>query len=98
MVELFHLSSDPYDQERFRRRRHITYERLPTAVLTAEDVIVTKLRWARGKDLDDVRDVIALQGEEKLDWGYIQKWTSQHGSQTKLEIIRAGLAATRMRL
>lgn len=96
MVELFHLSSDPYDQERFRRRRHITYEGLPTAVLTAEDVIITKLRWARGKDLDDVRDVIALQGEEMLDWEYIHRWTARHGSETRLDGIRAGLAAMRM--
>ena len=65
-VELFHLSNDGYDQERFRRRRAITYEGQRTATLTAEDVIVTKLRWARGKDLEDVRDVIAFQGVEKL--------------------------------
>lgn len=91
MVELFHLSSDPYDQERFRRRRPITYEGLPTAVLTAEDVIVTKLRWARGKDLDDVRDVIALQGEENLDWEYIHHWTAIHGTRTKLDEIRASI-------
>jgi len=96
MVELFQLGSDLYDQERFRRRRPITYEGLPTAVLTAEDVIVTKLRWARGRDLDDVRDVIALQGEDKLDWEYIRRWTARHGSNAKLDGILAGLAAMRM--
>ena len=96
MVELFILSSDPYDQERFRRRRHITYDGLPTAVVTAEDVIVSKLRWARGKDLDDVRDVIALQGEDRLDWEYIHLWTARHGSEAKLEDIRAGLASRKM--
>ena len=86
-VELFHLSTDPYDQERFRRRRSISYEGQSTTVLTAEDVVVTKLRWARGKDLDDVRDVIALQGKEALDWAYIHHWTVLHGSRAKLDVI-----------
>jgi predicted nucleotidyltransferase len=90
-VELFHLSNDPYDQERFRRRRPTSYEGQPTAVLTAEDVIITKLRWARGKDLDDVRDVIALHGEENLDWSYIHHWTEQHGRRAKLDDILSRL-------
>ena len=90
-VEMFHLSSDLYDQERFRRRRATTYEGQPTHVLTAEDVIVTKLRWARGKDRDDVRDVIAMQGSAALDWNYIHHWTGEHGSCAKLDAIRASL-------
>ena len=38
---------------------------------TAEDVIITKLRWSllgrRSKDRDDARDVIAVQGD-RIDW------------------------------
>lgn len=93
-VELFYLSDDPYDQERFQRRRRTNYDGVPTAILTAEDVVVTKLRWARSKDLDDVRDVIALQGEASLDWAYIHRWTAVHCSQDKLSRIRAGLSNT----
>lgn len=88
-VELFHLSSDLYDQERFRRRRPTSFEGHPTAVLTAEDVIVTKLRWGRGKDLDDVRDVIAVHGEGNLDWDYIHQWAARHATRAKLDAIRA---------
>ncbi|HTH49015.1 MAG TPA: nucleotidyltransferase [Candidatus Limnocylindria bacterium] len=90
-VELFYLSDDPYDQERFGRRRKTNYDGVPTFVLTAEDVVVTKLRWARSKDLDDVRDVIAMQGDEAMDWSYIHRLTALHGSQAKLDRIRAGL-------
>ena len=57
------------------------------SILTAEDVIVTKLRWARAKDLDDVRDVIAVQGDA-LDWDYIHRWTAVHNSRLKLDTIR----------
>jgi hypothetical protein len=59
---------------------------------TAEDVIVMKLRWVRSKDLDDVRDVIAVQGDA-LDWDYIHGWTAQHKSQERLERIRTLLAS-----
>lgn len=90
-VELFYLSDDPYDQERFQRRRRINYDGVPTSILTAEDVVVTKLRWARSKDLDDVRDVIAMQGDQTLDWAYIHRWTAVHGSQAKLDRVRASL-------
>jgi hypothetical protein len=90
-VELFHLSSDPHDQERFARRRAVLFDGQPTAIPTAEDVIVTKLRWARDKDLADVRDVIAVQGDAALDWDYIHRWTAQHGTRARLDAIRASI-------
>lgn len=89
-VELFYLSADAHDQERFKRRRATVYEGQPTFVLTVEDYIVTKLRWPRSKDFDDARDVIAMQGEA-LDWNYIHHWTAQHGSDAKLDRVRASL-------
>ena len=62
---------------------------------TAEDMIVTKLRWAiaRGgiKDRDDARDVIAIQGEH-LDWNYIDSWADRHGTRALLEKIRHELS------
>src|SRR5262249_17975326 len=67
-IELFHLSDDPHDQERFRRRRRERAYGREVSLPTPEDVIVTKLRWTqrslrRSKDWDDVRDVIAVQGD-----------------------------------
>jgi hypothetical protein len=89
-VELFYLSDDQHDQERFKRRRATTFEGLPTFVLTAEDYIITKLRWPRSKDFDDARDVIAMQGDA-LDWNYIHRWTDIHKSRAKLEKVRAAI-------
>ncbi len=89
-TELFVLSSDPFDQERFRRRRPFIFNGLPSFVLTAEDVIITKLRWARPKDLEDVRDVIAVQGD-RLDSDYLHHWTALHGTRAKLDEIRASI-------
>ncbi len=90
-IEFFILSDDGHDQERFRRR--VTKELLGRKVLipTAEDVVITKLRWAtrarRRKDLDDVQNVIAAQGE-KMDWDYIHKWCGEHGTMELLRELR----------
>lgn len=54
-IEFFRLSQDPHDQERVQQDFLDTRTFLPTA----EDVIITKLRWLlraeRNKDRDDVR-------------------------------------------
>ncbi len=88
-IEMFFLSDDTFDQKRFNRRRSIQYEGIPTFILTAEDVIITKLRWARRKDHDDVRDVIAVQGDAALDWNYIHQWAAIHDTRAQLDEIRA---------
>jgi hypothetical protein len=60
-------------------------------VLTAEDVLVTKLKWldraARTKDLLDIQHVIGVQGDS-LDWTYVEHWCDIHGSRPLLDKIR----------
>lgn len=96
-IELFMLSSDPHDQARFERRRRVFSSQIGCEIIvpTAEDVIIMKLRWAkiakRGKDSEDVRDVIAVQGDEFLDWDYIHHWCGLHGTRTLLDEIRASI-------
>jgi hypothetical protein len=89
-VELFRLSTDPHDQERFRRRIEREVEGRKVYIPTAEDVVITKLRWAsqlaRGKDIDDIRNVLALQ-QEKLDWEYLHHWTAQHDTRALLDDV-----------
>ncbi len=90
-IELFHLSSDIHDQERFKRRRPTQFDGEPTFIPSPEDVIVTKLRWARRKDVDDVRDILMFVGATDLDWDYIHHWTAIHGTRGKLDEIRASI-------
>ena len=93
-IELFRLSDDPHDQERFRRRLRVKLFDQDAFVPTAEDVIITKLRWVvhgrRTKDVDDIRDVIAVQGD-KIDWAHVHRWCDQHGTREKLEEIRKSI-------
>jgi predicted nucleotidyltransferase len=86
-VEIFRLSDDPHDQERFRRRQAVLVKGCPVVFPTAEDVIIWKLRWARAKDRDDIRAVMGVQGN-KLDWVYIEAWCDRHGTRKLMEEIR----------
>ncbi len=93
-IELFHLSEDAHDQERFRRRRRAALLGREASLPTAEDVIITKLRWAlqggRSKDRDDVRAVIAVQ-EGRIDWCYVHSWCDRHGTRQLLDEIRRSI-------
>lgn len=97
VIELFHLSEDPHDQSRFQRREKVFDELIGQEIYlpTAEDVIIMKLRWAkiakREKDTSDVRDVIAVQGDDALDWDYIHRWCGLHGTRELLDDIRASI-------
>jgi len=86
-VELFRLSDDSFDKQRFQRRQ--LYEAAGRRLYfpTPEDVIIMKLRWARQKDIADVLSVMSVK-RGKLDWAYVEKWCRQHGTLAKLEEIR----------
>ncbi|MBS0206218.1 MAG: hypothetical protein JSS49_25260 [Planctomycetes bacterium] len=94
-IELFRLSMDPHDQQRFQRRQRVFVQQLDryANVPTLEDVIVFKLRWAveagRSKDRQDIRDVIAVQ-RGRLDWEYVFRWATEHQTRVCLdEIVRS---------
>lgn len=93
-IELFRLSEDPHDQARFQRRRQVHIGDRETFAPTAEDVLITKLRWAlhaqRTKDSDDIRSVLSVQ-QGNLDWNYIHSWCDQHGTRELLDQIRQEL-------
>jgi len=93
-IDLFLLSDDAHDRERFQRRRPGAALGRTIWMSAAEDVVITKLRWCRQgrrpRDVDDVRNVIAVQGD-KLDWDYIHRWCDAHGTRALLDEIRASL-------
>ena len=60
-------------------------------VPTPEDVLVQKIRWGRSKDLDDARDVLAVQTLAALDMPYIEHWCAQHGTLERLHAVIASI-------
>jgi hypothetical protein len=96
LIELFMLSDDPHDRERFRRRVAGEIGGRRAFVPTAEDVVITKLRWSRQgqrpKDLEDVRGVLKVQ-RGRLDLNYMRGWCDLHGTSALLDKLLAELGA-----
>jgi hypothetical protein len=94
-IEFFHLTEDAHDQERFRRRRQVLIGSRHIWLSTAEDVLITKLRWIRSqrrsKDWEDVRNVIAVQ-RDKIDWDYVNSWCDRHDTRFTLDEIRQSIS------
>lgn len=92
-IELFEMFDDPFVHSEFARRS-LTYVPILGSEIwlpTAEDVIVQKIRWGRSKDLDDARDVLAVQDPATLDMTYVRQWCDTHGTATRLDEILASL-------
>lgn len=91
-IELFHLSGDAFDQTRFHCREKVTFaDGVTTWMPRMEDVIVQKLRWAKGggrsKDFDDVVAILGVQ--ENVDFNYISTWCENHGTSEILAKARS---------
>lgn len=95
-IELFFLSGDSHDRERFEHRRSVDFEGRQVWLPRAEDVVITKLRWSQGgrraKDVLDVSKILAVQSG-KLDMPYIRKWCEAHGTLSLLEKLLAEVPA-----
>jgi len=92
-VELFEAFEDPFVRSEFSRRQRVFVPILHCEAWlpTHEDVVVQKLRWGRSKDLDDARDVLAVQGPETLDMAYIERWCALHGTLDRLKSALDGI-------
>jgi hypothetical protein len=92
-VELFEMFEDPFVQCEFARRQQVFVPVLGRATWlpAPEDVIVQKLRWGRAKDLDDARDVLAVQGPSSLDMAYIEQWCDRHETADRLKAVLASI-------
>ena len=95
-IELFDLSDEAFDRERFSRRVKTTIEGRTLWLPTAEDVVIQKLRWAtlgkRSKDFMDCVGILKVRAE-RLDWARIEDWCSRLGVENALREAReeAGL-------
>ena len=93
-VEIFSLSDDPHDLQRFESRISVDWSGVPMWMSSVEDALITKIRWAnqigRAKDIADAQNIIGVSGE-RIDWRYVERWCDEHGSRPLLEKIRKEL-------
>jgi len=89
-VEFFERSNDDFAMARFERRVRFFSSVFGREVWipTPEDVVVQKLRWGRTKDLNDARDVMAVQGSS-LNHTYIEDWCRKLGRLEVYQQVRA---------
>lgn len=80
-----------YRREEFSRRRQLRVEGQDLSVVSPEDLVISKLDWARDTrsevQLADVRNVLfSVPG---LDEAYLRRWTSRLGLDALYREVRA---------
>lgn len=82
---------DNYRREEFDRRQSIQLEGQPVDVAAPEDLVLSKLVWAKQSgselQLSDVRQMLA--GIDRLDDEYLNKWSEALGVRELLDEARA---------
>ena len=72
----------PFSEEEFARRQSVDFFGVRLHVATVEDVILSKLEWAKlgasARQLDDVAALLRLHGEE-IDRAYLDRWIATLG-------------------
>lgn len=76
-IDLIIRKSRDFSLEEFRRRRQITVDGLELITASAEDVILSKLEWAKRsqsrRQIEDVAAILRMQ-RETLDHAYLEHW------------------------
>jgi hypothetical protein len=79
-----------YRREEFARRRAITVADLQVFIVSPEDLILSKLDWAKESrsqmQLDDVRNL--LRSVQGLDTEYLNRWADRLGLTTLYQEVR----------
>ena len=78
-VDCIVRKSSHYRQTEFERRQRITIEDFTTWIVSKEDLIISKLWWAKDSQselqLRDVKNLVSTG----CDSGYIERWTNELG-------------------
>jgi hypothetical protein len=78
-VDCIVRKNTPYRRAEFERRQRITIEDFSTWIASKEDLIISKLWWAKDSHSElQLRDVKNLIGTG-CDAGYIARWTEELG-------------------
>lgn len=88
-VDCIVLKNDPFRQEEFAGRREITLTDFQTWIVSREDLILSKLFWAKDSrsevQLRDVRNLLTPE----CDMGYLKSRALMLGVRDLLEEVRA---------
>lgn len=81
----------PFSEVEFSRREATDFFGVPLAIASLEDVILSKLEWAKmgasGRQLDDVRMLLRIAGDD-VDRSYLDRWVTALGVREQWEAVR----------
>lgn len=81
-ADLIVRKARPFSDEEFRRRQPIDFFGVGLDVASLEDVVLSKLEWAKlggsARQLEDVRALLRVRGDE-LDRAYVTRWVRALG-------------------
>ncbi len=91
-IDLIVRKDRPFSRVEFDRRQVGSLGELTVPINTAEDVVLSKLEWAKAsgseRQMGDAAGVIAAWGE-RLDWEYLLRWAEKLSVVDLLEKARA---------
>jgi hypothetical protein len=76
-VDIIFTKPETYHRVAFERRAPAEIDQVPLYAASAEDVVISKLDWAKmGSSSRQIEDVAGILEEKKdsLDFAYIEKW------------------------
>jgi len=81
----------PFSKEEFERRVVLETLDFPLRVVTPEDLLLAKLKWAKdsSSELQQHDIVNLLRSQTALDWKYIGRWAGVLEVEELLETLRA---------
>jgi hypothetical protein len=90
-IDLITRKSRPFSLEEFNRRVRLDFQGLQLFITSAEDLILSKLEWAKigqsHRQLEDVAGILKIRTGD-LDYAYIEHWTKELDLDRELEAAR----------
>ena len=86
-VDLIVRKDSEYRQVEFERRKPVELAGVSTWITSREDLILSKLVWAREANSElQKRDVRTLL-DDSVDWPYLREWAAKLGVNDMLEEV-----------
>lgn len=89
-IDFWVLADDDFSKKQFERRICINVEGIEACIATAEDTILSKLKWYKmghsDRQVSDIKEVIQVNADT-LDMAYIREWARKEHIDKVLELV-----------
>lgn len=94
-ADLMVRKTRPFSEAEFKRRRPIEFLGVTLDVASLEDVVLSKLEWAKlggsARQLEDVRALLRV-GADELDRAYVEQWVALLGVEVQWRAVTGASA------